>query len=93
MYGIENKSTNSNIKTNSCHLLFPPNDKPKKPEPKLFGKTPIQHPLILATKMSVIWLIHGLRRTRRDSNGGFIIESVNVGVSGSRYTTQPVTVE
>jgi hypothetical protein len=41
--------------------------------------------------MSDIWLIHVLRRTRRDSNGGFITEFAK-GVSVDRYTTQPITV-
>jgi hypothetical protein len=41
-------------------------------------------------QMSDIWLIHGLRRTRRDLNGGFITK-FGKGVSVDRYTTQPIT--
>jgi hypothetical protein len=50
----------------------------KKPEPSSMEKLPIPIPLILATRQWLIWLIRGLRRTRRDSSGGFITEYVNM---------------
>jgi hypothetical protein len=53
------------------------------------GKLPSSS-LDLSHQMSDIWLIHGLRRTRRDLNGGFIT-GFGKGVSVDRYTTQPIT--
>jgi hypothetical protein len=87
MYGIENKSTTSFTIISLSHQT-----QQKTQSQSSLEKLPYLS-LDLSHQMSDIWLLHGLRRTRRDSDGGFIIESVNVGVSVNRYTTQPITGE
>ena len=74
----------------TTNISFITPNQQKKPEPSSLGKLPFLS-LDLSHQMSVIWLIHGLRRTRRDLNSGFITKCSR-GMSVSRYTTQPITV-
>lgn len=65
--------------------------KEQKTRAELIWENTLLKPLDQSHQMSVIWLWHDLRRTRRDCESCFI-----TNVTGhqwtSRYTTEPITV-
>jgi hypothetical protein len=88
MYAIENKSiTTSKQYHQEPSLSLHPS---KKTRAELSWENYPSRSLDLSHQTTVIWLIHGLRRTRRELNGGFITQGVIMGVSVIRYTTQPI---
>jgi hypothetical protein len=88
---LEQSNQNLNLYDRNKTIITPsPPNQQKTRATSSKGKLPFSS-FDLSHQATVTWLIHGLRRTRRDLNGGFITRRVIIGVSVSRYTTQRIT--